>query len=110
MGNLTVHMGDTHCCFGLVQQLGRLGSGWQPSSKAGRQGNQGALRRRPNLVACRWPGGLRWGTRARGSGGGLIRGRNRTDKSSSGIVHGGEVERWGVSINNPEGRVRCSPT
>jgi hypothetical protein len=29
---------DTHCCFNLVQLLGWLGSGWQPSSKTGEVG------------------------------------------------------------------------
>jgi hypothetical protein len=29
---------DTHYCFGLVQQLDRRGSGWQPRSKIGEAG------------------------------------------------------------------------
>jgi hypothetical protein len=39
---------DTHCCFGLVQQLGQLGSGRQPRSKT-REGLD--LRRWPAVVA-----------------------------------------------------------
>jgi hypothetical protein len=28
---------DTHCCFGPVQQQGRLGSGWQPTRRTGEE-------------------------------------------------------------------------
>jgi hypothetical protein len=63
---------DTHCCFSLVQQLGRLGSGWQPSSKIGEAGEPRRAAKPVESGGLPTARGLGWGARARGSSGGLI--------------------------------------
>jgi hypothetical protein len=123
MGNATVHntWADTHCCFGLVQQLGRLGSGRQPHNKTGEGLDP---RHRPAAVARSgeqrrgevgpWvgeeggpPGGAgndnynvrkvsRWAARSRGTG----RGERRR-----GVIRSLVVEHtWRLRLDGVDGR------
>jgi hypothetical protein len=91
---------DTHCCLRLVQQLGQLGSGWQPCSKIGEVGEP---RRAAALVessAFRRPGGQGGAQEQDRSVGDSIRGWRGGVAHWSSALHGGTDQSAG---NNGEG-------